>query len=537
MTLRSPSERAFRKCSWAADGVEKDVPADRLGPDGVKGQVGVYGRRAEAEEEGEVVHLAGLGRFHQEAGLHPDAVAHQPLVHCRERQQDGNGHRAGVHPAVTEDEDAAALVEGLGCLARQPVHGRFERTRPSVGGVEEGQRVRLKHPLGLDGRESRHLLVGEDGSRQGEAVALLRRLIQGVAVRTGGGRQRHHQRLANRVDGGIGDLGEELVEVTEQTRRLVAEHRQGRVVAHGARRLVPGLRHGLKQEAHVLVGVAKGALKPVELLALEGLGRGHLRQLVEGEDVLVEPPTVGPAAGDVALELVVLDDAAFLGVHEKHTARLQTTLAPDAFRRDFQHPCFRGEDDFVVVRLHPPGRAEPISVERGADADAVGEGDGRRSVPGLQQGARVFVVGAPAVIHPRVAFPGLGNHQHHRLGKAAPAHGQQLEHAVELRRVARVLPDDGEKPVDAAEEFRGLKLASARGEPVPVAADGVDFTVVGDEPEGLCQLPGRKGVGGEARVHQGQRAHHVRVLEVSVEALKARWKQKPLVDDGLGRRG
>ncbi len=40
--------------------------------------------------------------------------------------------------------------------------------------------------------------------------------------------------LADGVDGRVGDLGEELVEVVEEVARLLGEHRQRRVVAHRA---------------------------------------------------------------------------------------------------------------------------------------------------------------------------------------------------------------------------------------------------------------------------------------------------------------
>ena len=37
---------------------------------------------------------------------------------------------------------------------------------------------------------------------------------------------------------------------------------------------------------------------------------------------------------------------------------------------------------------------------------------------------------------------------------------------------------------------------------------GVDLAVMGDKAEGLCQPPGRKGIGGKAGMHQPEGADH-----------------------------
>ena len=41
--------------------------------------------------------------------------------------------------------------------------------------------------------------------------------------------------------------------------------------------------------------------------------------------------------------------------------------------------------------------------------------------------------------------------------------------------------------------------------PICIAADGVNFTVVGNVTEWLGQLPGREGVGGEAGMNESNR--------------------------------
>src|SRR6478736_2747745 len=67
----------------------------------------------------------------------------------------------------------------------------------------------------------------EDGLAHHELAGMLRRLLDQVALGTDAGGQAHHDGLADRVDGRVRDLREELLEVGEQRRLLVRENREG----------------------------------------------------------------------------------------------------------------------------------------------------------------------------------------------------------------------------------------------------------------------------------------------------------------------
>ena len=56
--------------------------------------------------------------------------------------------------------------------------------------------------------------------------------------------ERHHHLFADGIDGRIGDLREELLEVIEQRLRLIGEAGQRRVGAHGADGLLAVVGHG-----------------------------------------------------------------------------------------------------------------------------------------------------------------------------------------------------------------------------------------------------------------------------------------------------
>ncbi|GBE46416.1 hypothetical protein BMS3Bbin11_01517 [bacterium BMS3Bbin11] len=53
--------------------------------------------------------------------------------------------------------------------------------------------------------------------------------------------------------------------------------------------------------------------------------------------------------------------------------------------------------------------------------------------------------------------------------------------------------------------------------PVDVTAQGIDFTIVRDHAERLCQIPGREGIGREALMHQCQRGLHACVIKVFIK--------------------
>lgn len=73
--------------------------------------------------------------------------------------------------------------------------------------------------------------------------------------------------------------------------------------------------------------------------------------------------------------------------------------------------------------------------------------------------------------------------------------------------------DDGTQFFDVAKGGRGQD-AFTRFHPAAVTAYGIDFTVVRQETERLCQSPCREGVGAETGVHQSQSAGEVVVCQV-----------------------
>ena len=108
---------------------------------------------------------------------------------------------------------------------------------------ERGQRGG-EQIAGGDAAQLFQIAIGQDGMRQLEGVAVLRRLIEDVALGADVADERHDEFFADGIDGRIGDLREELLEVVEERLRAVGEAGQRHVGAHGADRLFAARAHG-----------------------------------------------------------------------------------------------------------------------------------------------------------------------------------------------------------------------------------------------------------------------------------------------------
>ena len=71
--------------------------------------------------------------------------------------------------------------------------------------------------------------------------------------------------------------------------------------------------------------------------------------------------------------------------------------------------------------------------------------------------------------------------------------------------------------------------------PVDVALDGVDLSVVGEHPEGMREVPGRKRIGGIALVEYRHRRHEARIEQVGIEDRQLFGQEHALVDQRARR--
>ncbi|MBS1153851.1 MAG: hypothetical protein H6Q89_5549, partial [Myxococcaceae bacterium] len=193
---------------------DRDLLAAGERAHGVERQPGSHRRGAVADQQREVVDLARFGGLDHQAGVAADAVAHQPLVDRRDGEQRGDRRVGAVDAAIGQHEDVGAFLDRFDRRSAQPLDRFLERAL-GLAGVEHREDLGLEVAFVAQREDPGEVGSVEDRPRQGQLVALLGRLFEGVAVGAERGAQRHHQRLADRIDRRVGHLREQLVEVVE----------------------------------------------------------------------------------------------------------------------------------------------------------------------------------------------------------------------------------------------------------------------------------------------------------------------------------
>ena len=506
-----------RRLEEVFDGGFVVEPGEHPLPDHVierlEGQIRVDGAGAVADEKGEVMDLARFAGFDHQAHFRACPFADQVVVQARNGQQSRNGDMGAVHTAITEDENILPRSDGGVRRHAELVHRGSEPIVP-FGRIKKQRKRDRMEPVALDMADLFEFGVGDNRAVELDHPATHRRGIEQVPL---GSQHRHRggdNFFADRVDRRVGDLREELLEIIVEEDRAVREHGQRSVGSHGTQRLHAIPRHRAEDDPLVLESIAE------RLLALEDrvvLGQELVRRFRQAgkEDVVFfEPLPVGMLACDAVLDLLVSNDPAFAGVHEKHATRLETAFLLDPLRRDGQDSRLRSHDDQAVFGDPVARGTQAVAVEHGPDDRAVGKCDGSGTVPWLHQTGMEFVKRALVVGHCLVEFPWLGNHHHHRMRQRAPRKSEELQTVVEHRGVRSVGVDHGKGFRKILAEQRAGKQGLTRVHPIDIAAQRVDLAVVGDVPVGMRAVPTRESIRREPGMHERERRFDVRVFQV-----------------------
>ena len=484
------------------------------------------------------MHLARLAGFDHEADRGAQSDADQMMMHGGAGEQRGNRNPVGAGHAVGQDDDVDALAHrGFGARAEFVEH--LLQSRRAEAGMEGGvERARLEMAV-RDLRDRADLLevrIGQDRLAHFEALGGGQALeVEQVRPRPDDRDEAHHQLLADRIDRRVGDLGEVLLEVGEELLRPVRQRRDRRVVAHRAGGFLAGGRHRRHQDVDVFLRVAERLLAVEQRqIGAHALGR-RVRQFLQHDLGAAEPLAIGMALGQRRLDLVVGDQPALLEVDQQHLAGLQPPLGDDLLLGNLQHAHFRRHHDAVVAGDEIARRAQAVAVERRADLAAVGERDRGGAVPRLHHRGVIFVERAALLIHQRIAGPGFRNHHHHRVRQRVAALHQEFERVVEAGGVALAFIGDRPQPADVLAVQLRIHRGLPRRHPVGVAAQRVDLAVMRDHAIGMRQRPGREGVGGEALMHQRQRALEIGLVQVGIIAAELVGEEHALVDHGAAR--
>ena len=274
-----------------------------------------------ADERAEVMHFARFARFQHEVALGAGALADQVMMQAAHGEQGRDGSLVSADTTVGKDQDVPALGDQFVCFGADPGHGFFEadgtllRIKQDVDGG--GFELSLSHVFELG-----QIFVAEDRRLELDQMAAFGRRIEQVALSADGSDWRSDDFLAYTVDRRVRDLGEELFEVVVKQLRFVGQDGQRNVGAHGADGFHALSAHGNHELAQVFKAVTKGLLTLQHGLVVR---RGHWLTVLDVSKVykvLVQPFAVRFFSGDLRLDFIIRDDAAFLHVHDEHFARL-----------------------------------------------------------------------------------------------------------------------------------------------------------------------------------------------------------------------
>jgi len=324
--------------------------------------------------------------------------------------------------------------------------------------------------------------------------------------------------------------------------RAVGDHRERGVVPHAADRLLGVVDHGGKQQLHVLHRQPGRDLAAAQLVArihcrrLGSVGTGQCGEVAEARD----PLGIRLRAGDAVLDLTVAVEARSLArfaveIDRDHLPRPKAAFQPDRGFGHHHHAGLRAGDQQIVGGQAVTHRPQRIAVHARQHPAPVGHRQRRRAVPGLHDAGeervhRAMRIGQRVVLRPR-----LGDH--HQLGgrRVAARADERLEHRIERRGIARARRNQRLDVLRMLAEGRCRHLDLVAAHPVLVAADRVDFAVMGEATERLREPPLRKGIGRIALVIDGKARHEARIREVGIEHRQFLGKEQPLVNDAARR--
>ena len=223
--------------------------------------------------------------------------------------------------------------------------------------------------------------------------------------------------FADPVDRGVGDLGEELLEIQIKHLRFFAEHGQGGIDAHRPQR-IQGVEDGGDHRRHdVFIGVSEGFLLLQEILADRGIlyiDRGELREI---DDVGLDPLGIGMKFGDFRLDLFIRNDPFGVRIDQKHLPGFKPPFAFDVFGIQVDDADFGRQDHPVVVGDDIARGTQSVAIQDGTDPDPVAERHRGRSVPRFHD---EIIERVEIPFHLRkiiVLFVGFGDHHHDRMRK------------------------------------------------------------------------------------------------------------------------
>ena len=507
--------------------------------DGLVGEPGADRRRAEADEAGDVVGVTRLGRIDDEAGVHALFHEAEVVMHRADGEQRRDADALVINGPVREHKQLRPAQDRRCGLFAKILKGVAE----SVGPAQE----RPGHVYRFRGEkivrfECLELMAEKQRRGQVHDAGVLGRFHEDIAFGPEVGLEGHHEIFADGIDGRVGDLGEELFEISKEHFGLAREHRQGGIVTHGVDGLLSGRGHGSEDHVELFLTETVGDLK---LGKGQRIVRGIWFNLRLGRDdvgeldlIFTEPFPVGLLRGEVLFDFLIKDDFAFNGVDHDHLAGGEAAFLRDFVVGEITGPDLGAEGENAVGRDFVAGGAETVAVEAGGDGASVRKCQRGRAIPRFAEAAMIAEEVLDRLTREGIDAPGRRHEHGHGVRDGAAREDEQLEGRIETGRVRPVRVEGVVEKFQVFAPDLALELPDAGAEPVAIAPHRIDLAIVAEHAERLRECPGREGVGGKALVIEADRGLEVFVDEIEVKFLHGRGDHESfIIDETTAQRG
>ena len=253
----------------------------------------------------------------------------------------------------------------------------------------------------------------------------------------------------------------------------------------------------------------------------------HADRIGERPQDVGHETAITAAKRKAAPDFVGAHHRAALDVDDDHVAGAQAAAVDDLVLVGRKDADLGRDRNQVVAGRDDARRSEAVAIERGADVAAVGEDEGRRTVPRLADQRLEFVEGAHVGRHRAIPLPGRRHEARDGVGQRVAVMPQQFDRVVERQRVGTVRRDRRFQ----AEAGQRRRIGGAGMHPAAISRDRVDFPVVREGAERLRQRPVGRGVRAESLVERDERRHESLVGQIRIEAVERVRGDERLVDE------
>ena len=440
-----------------------------------------------------------------------------------------------VDATVRQNQYVEVRTSRFFCLAAQFIEG----TTHAIGTLRRVKQNRNSsglHAAAIQLFNSSEFSIRQNRAVQSDTIGTYFIRIRHVTAVTNHNAGRRYHFFTNCIDRRIRYLRKELFEVRIQQLRFFRQNSERRIGTHRTYRILAVFCHWHQHANHVFLRIAKGLLLRFQIFyRFDSISRCR-RYVFNMNNMFFYPITIGLFRSDAVFNFFIRHNALFRRIYEEHTARFQATFVANIFSSFVNYANFGCHDQAIIVGYIVTRRAKAVTVKHAADNNAIGEAHSSRTIPRFHHETVEFIEIAFFLAHELVLFPRFRNHHRHSVRQATASHVQEFQSVIEHSGVRTGIVYNREYLLNIREEI-GLRLTFTGINPVNIAADGVNFTIVNDVTVRMGTSPAREGVRTETRVNHGQGGREIKVRQVQIEVTQLFRRQHPFIYNRLRGQG